>query len=74
MSLDPGVQDSLGGVPTFDEVDGSICQGKSTKCVKDACYVGDRGEQPVEVVLVDTLWKERDNSEEFTRDGTECAE
>jgi hypothetical protein len=57
-----------------DEVGASICQRKGTKLVEDARSVGDRGKQPVEVVLVDALREECDNSEEFTGDGTEVAE
>jgi hypothetical protein len=47
---------------------------RAIKLVEDVCSVGDRGKQPIEVVLIDALWKERDHSEEFTCDGTEVAE
>ena len=57
-----------------DEVVASICQRKCTKLVEYAQSVGDRGEQPVKVVLTDTLREECDDSEDFTGDGTEVAE
>ena len=51
----------------------SICQGKSAKLVKDARHVGDRGKQPVKVVLVDSLGEECDNPEDFACNGAEFA-
>jgi len=40
-----------------------MCQGENAKFVEHICYVGDGREQPVKVVLVDTLREKRNNSE-----------
>ena len=57
-----------------DEVAASRCQTQDTEPVDDIPYIGDGGEQPVEVTLVDPLREEGDNSEQFTGSGTKFYE
>jgi hypothetical protein len=44
---------------------------KDTELGEDLLSVGDGGEKPVEVFLVDALWEESDNPEEVARVGSE---
>ena len=46
----------------YDESIASIHQGKGAEPVEDPHSVGDGGKQPVEIVLVDALREESDNS------------
>ena len=41
----------------------SICQGEDAELVEDISSVRDRGEQPVDVAFVDTLWEESNRFE-----------
>ena len=45
-----------------DKVVAPIRQGKNTELVKHVLSVGDHGEKPVEVFLIDALREESDNS------------
>ena len=38
-----------------------MCQGKDAEPVEEVGSVGDGRKQPFKVVLVDTLWEERDD-------------
>jgi hypothetical protein len=49
-----------------DETVAPICQRKDAECVEDVLSVGDGRKQPIEVVLVDALWEEGNNLEEFS--------
>jgi hypothetical protein len=51
-----------------------IRQGENAEFVEDGRRVGDVGKQPVEVVLVNTLWEEGDNSKELSGVGAKILE
>ena len=57
-----------------DESVAPICQRKDTGFVEDGSSVGDGGEQPIDVVLIDALREESDDTEEVTGAGTKFAE
>ena len=51
-----------------------IRQRKDAEFVENVLSVGDGGKQPIEVVLIDALWKEGDNFEEFSGTGSGLGE
>jgi hypothetical protein len=57
-----------------DEVVSPIRQRKKTESVEDVLSVGDGGEKPVEVFLVDSLGEESSNFEEVACIGAKAAE
>ena len=57
-----------------DETAAPIRQRKNTEFVEDVHYVGNRGEEPVEVFHVDALGEEGDDCKEVMRVGAEAAE
>ena len=57
-----------------DEAVVTVRQRKNTKFVKDVLSVGCRGEQPVEVPLVDPFWEESDHPEELASTGGDFLE
>src|ERR1700753_2013876 len=57
-----------------DEAVDPMCQRKNTELIEDVLSVGDRGKQPVEVLLVDTLREKRDDSQKFPGIGAEFLE
>src|SRR5882762_7579239 len=57
-----------------DEPVASIGQGKNAELVEDLNDVGDGGEKPVEVVLVDALWVEGDDFQKPSGTRAECLE
>ena len=57
-----------------DEVVAAMSQRKDAKFVEDVLSIGDCWEQPVEVILVNSVWEECDNFEEIAGVGAEFLE
>ena len=66
-----GTKIVLEGCQHRDESVTPICQGKNAEVVEDICSVGDCREQPIEVVLINSLREECDDSEKPSGVGAE---
>ena len=74
MTSDPWDKGSPGAGPARHESVVSMCQRKNTESVADVRSVGDAGEQPLDLILVNTLREEGNNLEELPGIGTEFLE